>query len=99
MHEKKFFEISQNMKKIILAALLLSTQLGMADDCLELANYEMNELYDTTGHGCQDGVFNAVSASMIGWGIGLFAGIALLTGLIHSHSTFNPATPADVVTP
>jgi len=47
---------------------------------------EMNDLY-RTGEGCDDGIFNCVSASMIGWGLGLFAGIALLTGLVHnSHS-------------
>jgi len=49
---------------------------------------EQNALYNTGPvNGCQDGIFNAVSASMIGWGIGLAAAIALITGLIHnSHA-------------
>lgn len=68
--------------KIVLPITLLSISI-QANECLELANYEMNDNY-STGHGCQDGVFNAVSTSMMGWGIGLFAGIALLSGLIHN---------------
>ena len=52
-------------------------------ECLEAALDEMNDYY-RTGAGCEDGIFNAISASMLGWGVGLFAGIALLTGLIHN---------------
>lgn len=78
------------MKQVIrisLSALLLTTTSLRADaDCLEAAVEEMNDLY-RTGCGCEDGIFNAVSSSMVGWGVGLFVGIALLTGLVHnSHS-------------
>jgi len=78
------------MKQIIratLTVLLLTTTSLRADgDCLEAAVEEMNDLY-RTGCGCEDGIFNAVSSSMVGWGVGLFVGIALLTGLVHnSHS-------------
>ena len=74
--------------KLVLPILLLTSQTLKAD-CMELGVYEMNELH-TTGNGCQDGIFNAISASMLGWGVGLFIGIALLTGLVHNshaHST------------
>lgn len=82
------------MKRILtllLSILLVGSQTLKANECLELANYEMNDQY-STGDGCQDGVFNAVGASMIGWGVGLFAGIALLTGLIHSHNGSSTAS-------
>ncbi|NGX38021.1 MAG: hypothetical protein K1000chlam2_01190 [Chlamydiae bacterium] len=70
--------------RILLPLVLVSGSLR-ADNggCLEAAMDEMNELY-RTGGGCEDGIFNAVSSSMLGWGVGLFVGIALLTGLIHN---------------
>lgn len=70
----------------LLCILLISTQCLTAADngeCLCAAVDEMNELY-RTGCGCEDGIFNAISSSMIGWGIGLFAAIALLSGLLHN---------------
>lgn len=81
------------MRKIcslFLSALLLAAPLAQANECLEAAQDEMNALY-RTGCGCEDGIYTAVSTSMLGWGVGLFAGIALLTGLVrqstaHAHS-------------
>jgi len=86
------------MKKllhIVLPILLLSSQCLIADSCdwLREAQEEMNDMH-RTGEGCEDGVFNAISSSMIGWGIGLFAGIALLTGLIH-NSHLESTTPSN----
>ena len=74
------------MKHIIhlaLPLLLTASALRADQECLEASVYESNEMYHT-GSGCEDGIFNAVSSSMIAWGIGLAAGIALLTGLIHN---------------
>ena len=68
----------------LLIVLSLSSPLrGDHADCLQAAVAEMNANY-STGSGCEDGIYNAVSSSMIGWGIGLFVGIALLTGLVHN---------------
>lgn len=64
-------------------ALLITPLQANHHECLEAAVDEMNDYY-RVGCGCEDGVFNAVSSSMLGWGVGLFAGIALLTGLIHN---------------
>jgi len=81
------------MIKIILPLLLISSGTLRADngEYLEASVEESNALYYTgPGTGCQDGIFNAVSSSMIGWGVGLAAAIALITGLIHtSHSDSN----------
>lgn len=92
------------MKKYLYALLsvsiLLFSQHLVADDCdyLVEAQEEMNDLY-STGCGCEDGIFNAVSASMIGWGLALFAGIALIAGLVHQSA--GPTVHADnaAVTP
>lgn len=73
---------------LFLSLALLATHSLRAADCDYLAegNREMNALHNA-GSGCEDGIYSAISASMIAWGVGLFAGIALLTGLFHSsHS-------------
>jgi len=74
--------------QILLPLTLLTTQSLRGEDCdyLAEANREMNELHNA-GAGCEDGIYTAISSSMIGWGVGLFAGIALLTGLFNSHSS------------
>jgi hypothetical protein len=63
---------------------------------LDAAIDEMNALYNTgPSSGCQDCVFNAVSSSMIGWGVGLAIGIAVLTGLVvnsKKHTTTTTTT-------
>jgi len=79
--------MNQSMKRFMQILLPLAFLVAplRADnaECLEAALDEMNDFY-RTGAGCEDGIFNAISASMLGWGVGLFAGIALLTGLIHN---------------
>lgn len=48
---------------------------------------DTNKLYvDTTGCAAQDGQHTAISASMVGWGLALAAGIALLAGLLHQST-------------
>lgn len=72
---------------ILLPIFLLSSQMAFAEEC-DYLREGIEEMHDNhrTGVGCDDGVFTSISSSMIGWGIGLFAGIALLTGLVHqSH--------------
>lgn len=76
------------MKRVfsfLLIVLFLTHPMQAQDNgqCLQAAQDEMNDLYKV-GCGCEDGIFNAISASMLGWGVGLFVGIALLTGLIHN---------------
>lgn len=80
---------------ILLACSLLSSSTPLLAgncNCLELANEEMNDAY-STGCGCEDGIYNCVSNSMLGWGIALTIGIALLTGFISQSATAHvPAT-------
>lgn len=68
-----------------------------ADNCqyLDAAIDEMNELH-RVGPGNEDMIFNAISTSMIGWGVGLFAGIAVFTGFMYnsyekSETSNNPS--------
>jgi hypothetical protein len=72
---------------ICLASTMLASPLAYAEeDCLGFAQDEMNAVH-RVGACCEDAVFTSISSSMLGWGFGLAAGIALLTGLVHnSHS-------------
>jgi hypothetical protein len=40
-----------------------------------------------TGSGAQDGTFSSVSLSMLGWGVGLAAGIAIVASVIHQSTS------------
>lgn len=80
--------------RIILPLMLLTSSLRADNgEYLDAAIDEMNALYDTgPSSGCQDCVFNAVSSSMIGWGIGLAIGIAVLTGLVVTSKSDSTTT-------
>jgi hypothetical protein len=43
-----------------------------------------------TGSGAEEGAYSAISTSMLGWGVGLAVGIAILAGVLH-QSTANTA--------
>lgn len=77
------------MKKLLSAFILLSLpMLGFSD---ELEKYKKNtEAIWRTGSGAEEGIFTAVSTSILGWGLGLSAGVAVLASVLHqstaSHS-------------
>ncbi len=49
---------------------------------------DTDRLYvDPTGCAANDGQHTAISASMVGWGLALAAGIALLAGLLHQSKS------------
>lgn len=90
--------LEKPMKKIIhlllVFSLLTSSTTLLADhcNCLEAANDEMNAAY-LTGCGCEDGIYNAVSNSMLIWGIVLAVGIGLIAGFHNQSATAHvPAT-------
>ncbi len=47
---------------------------------------QTDELY-RTGSGAQDGMFSSVSLSMLGWGLGLAAGIAIIASVLHQSTS------------
>lgn len=76
----------KRLTKTLLALTFLTTSLQASEDNnLKAALEEMNDYY-RTGRGCEDVYFNSISTSMLAWGIGLFAGIALLTGLVYQST-------------
>jgi hypothetical protein len=65
--------------------LMLSTSSSFARDEISTIATETDNLW-RTGAGAHDGAFTALSASMIGWGVGLAVGIALLAAALN-HGT------------
>lgn len=78
------------MKKLIsavLAILMVCSSLPVfaEEDIQDLAT-NTDKLY-REGAGAQDGAYTALSLSMIGWGIGLAAGIAILCAALHQSKS------------
>jgi hypothetical protein len=73
------------MKTLITSlALLTITASGFSN---ELENTKKNtDAIWRTGAGAEDGTYTAVSTSMLGWGVGLGAGIAILASVLHQST-------------
>ena len=75
--------MKEKILKILALVFLIKPLTADNHQNLEAAINEMNELHRTRDGG-DDMIFNAISSSMVGWGIGLAAGIAVLTGFIYN---------------
>lgn len=74
------------MKKLIRAVLIVSflsfsSSVHGGDDLQDTAK-NTDKLW-RSGAGAHDGSYTAISASMIGWGVGLAVGIAVLAAVLH----------------
>ncbi len=79
------------MKKwSVIVVLALMTSQGFAKDELEEYKTSTDSLY-RRGAGSEDGAYTAISLSMLGWGLGLAAGIGIVASVLHqstaSHSS------------
>lgn len=77
------------MKRVIGAILvttILTTSLPLlAREDIQQLSDETDQLY-RAGAGAHDGAYTALSVSMIGWGVGLAIGIALLAAALNHGS-------------
>ncbi|MBY0530018.1 MAG: hypothetical protein K2P51_07485 [Rhabdochlamydiaceae bacterium] len=78
------------MRKLIVStvcfALVCQSLPVMADDG-GLSQYKTDtEALYQTGSGAQEGAFTAISTSMLGWGVGLAVGIAILASVLHQST-------------
>jgi hypothetical protein len=75
------------MKKWLSLFLVFSLPLwaGRGDGFSE-AEMNLEQAY-ITGCGAHESATTSVTASMIGWGIGLAAGIAIITGVLHQSTS------------
>jgi len=80
-------ELKRGMKKtissVIICAFLFSSP--VSGDELDRLARETDKLW-RKGAGAEDGAFTASALSMLGWGVGLAAVIALIAILVHQSS-------------
>jgi hypothetical protein len=82
------------MKKLLIALTLFTLITPVFSD--ELENYRKDtDAIWRTGAGSEDGTFTAISTSMLGWGIGLSAGIAILASVLHQSTAGHSHTGCD----
>lgn len=79
------------MKKFITTLVILvflsSSSVAIAGDTIEQGWKEDTENLWKTGAGAHDGASTAISATMIGWGVGLALGIAILAAVLHQSKS------------
>ncbi len=75
------------MKKILFSVFFFLAFLpsGVKADGIDSVSQDDQALW--AGTGAQDATYSAVSISMLGWGLGLAGGIALLASAIHQSSS------------
>lgn len=79
-----------------MTALILISALPSLVKADELEQYKKNtEAIWRTGSGAEDGTFTAISTSMLGWGVGLSAGIAVLASVLHQSTAGHSTTHCD----
>ena len=75
---------------IALSVTLLNTPAYANDEAFSECEYGVNDGYEKCeplGHGSSKASHSAVSASMVGWGLGLAIAIAIVAGVIHQSAT------------
>lgn len=73
------------MRTLLTAFSLFVMSVPAFSDQLENYKKDTDSIW-RTGSGAEDGTFTAISTSMFGWGIGLAAGIAILTSVLHQST-------------
>lgn len=82
------------MKKIV--ALLTFLAFSAASFAGDMDEYKKDsEAIWRTGSGAQDGSYSAIATSMLGWGLGLSAGIAILCSVLHQSTAGHSHTHCD----
>lgn len=82
------------MKKLLTLTTLLALTLPVFSDQLDNYRKDTDSIW-RTGSGSEDGTFTAISTSMLGWGVGLSAGIAILASVLHQSTAAHSHTHCD----
>lgn len=70
---------------ILVCSLWTSSPMVFAEDDLNQYKEETEAIW-RPGTGSQDGAFSAISTSMLGWGLGLGALIAIVASVLHQST-------------
>ena len=73
------------MKRLLTVFTLLALTAPVFSD--DMQNYKKDtDAIWRTGAGAEDGTYTAIATSMLGWGVGLSAGIAILASVLHQST-------------
>ncbi len=78
------------MKKVVAILLLVflsTSSMTMAEDTIQEGWKEDTERLWRTGAGAHDGASTAISATIIGWGVGLALAIGILAAVLHQSKS------------
>ncbi|MES2122868.1 MAG: hypothetical protein V4492_08860 [Chlamydiota bacterium] len=73
------------MKKILASLVALSICSSGYAESMEQWKKDTESLW-RTGSGVEDGAYTAIATSMLGWGLGLSAGFAVLASVLHQSA-------------
>lgn len=79
------------MKKCLLLLTCISIPLLGFTDQMEQWKKDSDSIW-RTGAGAEDGTFTAIGTSMLGWGVGLSVGIAVLASVLHQSAASHAHT-------
>ena len=76
------------MSKLLICILCISmmTATLRAEQDIQIMAEQTDELYRPAA-ASQDGAFTSLSLSMLGWGVGVAAGIAILASVLHQSTS------------
>lgn len=86
---------------IAISLVLLNSPLYSASEALSDCEYDANEGYEKCepiGYGSSQATSTTISMSMIGWGLGLAAAIAIIAGVIHQSASTHSSSSTDGTT-
>jgi tellurite resistance protein TehA-like permease len=82
------------MKKLVIALTFVSLTTSVFSESLDDFKKDTEALW-RVGTGSEDGSFTAISTSMLGWGVGLSAGIAILASVLHQSTSAHSHSDSD----
>ena len=74
------------ISSLLIVAFLSTSSTSLAEDSLQDWSKDTENLW-RTGSGAHDGSSTAISAAMIGWGVGLALAIAVLAAVLHQSKS------------
>lgn len=78
--------MKKSVAVLLMIVFLATSSTTIANDTIEEGWKEDTEALWHTGSGAHDGASTAISATMIGWGVGLAIGIGILAAVLHQSS-------------
>ena len=71
---------------LLCLAMLYTSAPMFSEEDINILAQDTDDIW-RTGSGAQDGAYTSLGLSMLGWGLGLAAGIGILASLLHQSTS------------